>query len=90
MIKGSSDLYEVSPNTVYYMECLVIRITSGHIISDWQPLRHFCLEQLRRIWLFMRCNLQLGDEERSFLIVQAMQQLFEVCVFTAVAMYMSD
>ena len=28
----------------------------------------------------MRCNLQLGDEERSFLIVQAMQQLFEVCV----------
>ena len=38
----------------------------------------------------MRCNLQLGDEERSFLIVQAMQQLFEVGVFSAVATYMGD
>ena len=51
---------------------------AGHIISDWQPLRHFCLEQLRRIWLFLRCNLQLSDEERSFLILQALHHLFEV------------
>ena len=26
----------------------------------------------------MRCNLQLSDEERSFLILQALHRLFEV------------
>ena len=56
-------------------------VTAGHIISDWQPLRHFCLEQLRQVWLFLQCNLDLSEEGRSFLIVQAMHRLFEVCKY---------
>jgi hypothetical protein len=49
----------------------------GHLISDWQPLRHFCLQQLRHIWLSMQTNLELNNEERDFFFVEAMLALFK-------------
>ena len=70
---------------MYVLLCIIQKTIvislAGHIISDRQPLRHFCLVQLRQIWLFLRCNLSLSDEERSFLIMQVMYRLFEVCKY---------
>lgn len=72
--------YVCKVTSALYKEDIIMPL-AGHIISDWQPLRHFCMVQLRQIWLFMRSSLDLSDEERSFLIMQAMHRLFEVCMY---------
>ena len=50
----------------------------GPLISDWLSVRHYCMSQLRTIWMHMRNNLGLSDEERSFLVMTCMKRLYEV------------
>ena len=50
----------------------------GPIISEWQAVRHYCLSQLRTVWLHMRNNLSLSEEERAFFITQCLMNLYEV------------
>ena len=52
----------------------------GHILSDWMSIRHYCMTQLRTVWFHMRTNMALGDEERSFFIMNSMHRLFMVSV----------
>ena len=50
----------------------------GPIISEWLSVRHYCVSQLRTMWLHMRNNLGLSDEERSFLVMKLMWRFCEV------------
>ena len=50
----------------------------GPIISEWQAVRHYCLSQLRTVWMHMRNNLSMSDEERAFFITQCLMNLYEV------------
>ncbi len=50
----------------------------GHVISEWLSLRHYCVSQLRTLWMHMRNNLGLTDEQRSFFVMQAMSRLLQV------------
>jgi len=51
-----------------------------HILSDWMSIRHYCLTQLRTVWLHMGMNFLSDDEERSFFITRSMYTLFMVCL----------
>jgi len=51
---------------------------AGRILSDWMSIRFYCMTQLRTVWLHMRTNMGLGDDERSFFIMRAMNTLFTV------------
>ncbi len=50
----------------------------GSIISDWQAIRHYCVSQVRTLWINLRDNLGLSDEERSFLITRCLMNLYKV------------
>ena len=54
--------------------------STGHVLSDWMSIRHYCMAQLQTVWLYMRINMKLGDEERSFFIMKSMYQLFMVSI----------
>ena len=54
------------------------RTIHGPLISDWLSVRHYCVSQLRTVWMHMRNNLGLSDEERSFLVMRCMNRLYEV------------
>ena len=51
----------------------------GPIISPWQHVRHYCVQQLRLAWFHMGNKLNLSTEEQSFFIMQCMEGLLEVC-----------
>ena len=51
----------------------------GAIISKWLSVRQYCVSQLHTIWMHMRNNLDLSDEERSFLVMRCTKRLYEVC-----------
>jgi len=50
----------------------------GHIISKQLSLRHYCLSQLKTVWMHIRNNLALTEEQRSFFIMRAMDNLHQV------------
>ena len=50
----------------------------GRVLSDWMSIRHYCITQLRTVWLHMRTNMSIGNEERSFFIMSSMYRLFMV------------
>ena len=50
----------------------------GTLISDWQAVRHYCVSQLRTLWMHIGNNLGVSDEERSFLLMRCMNKMFEV------------
>ena len=50
----------------------------GNIISDWISVRHYCVSQLRTLWVHMRNNLGLSEEERTFFVMRAMEKFYEV------------
>ena len=50
----------------------------GPVISTWQSVRHYCVMQLRSVWLHIGNKLQLSLDVRSFFIMQCMQNLLEV------------
>ena len=51
---------------------------SGPVISSWQSVRHYCVSQLRSVWLHMGSNMKLSLEEQSFFIMKCMHTLVEV------------
>ena len=57
----------------------------GPIISDWISVRHYCVSQLRTVWMHMRNNLGLSDEERNFLVMRCTKRLYEVCRIRSVS-----
>ena len=54
------------------------RTIHGPLISDWLSVRHYCVSQLQTVWMHMRNNLGISDEERSFLLMRCMKRLYEV------------
>ena len=50
----------------------------GPLISRWLSVRHYCVSQLRSIWLHIRNNLGISAEERSFLIMKCMMRFYKV------------
>ena len=50
----------------------------GPIISEWLSVRHYCVSQLRTMWMHLRNNLSLSDEERSFFVMRCTKRLYEV------------
>lgn len=50
----------------------------GPLISDWQSVRHYCVSQLMTVWMHMRNNLSISDEERSFLLMRCCKQFYEL------------
>lgn len=50
----------------------------GCIISEWLSLRHYCVSQLRTLWMHIRNNLGLSEEQRSFFVMRAMTKLYQV------------
>jgi hypothetical protein len=57
----------------------------GNLISDWISVRHYCVSQLRTLWMHMRNNLNLSEEERTFFVMRAMKKFYEVHVGTALS-----
>ena len=50
----------------------------GPIISNWLSVRHYCVSRLRNIWMHIRNNLAISDEERFFLTMRCMERFYEV------------
>ena len=48
------------------------------IISEWQAVRHYCVSQVKTLWINLRDNLGLSDEERSFLVTRCLMNLYQV------------
>ena len=54
----------------------------GPIISERLSVRHYCVTQLRTVWMHIRNNLGLLDEQRSFLLMCCTNRLYEVNIHT--------
>jgi len=61
---------------------------TGHILSDWMSIRHYCLTQLRTVWLHMEMNFLSDNEERSFFIMRSMYTLFVVWFHSSSSIYL--
>ena len=58
------------------------RETLSGILSNTVPMEEYCVSQLRHIWKFMRTNMQLTDEELSYLVMMCMRRNLQVCGIT--------
>ena len=56
----------------------------GPIISEWQAIRHYCVSQVKTMWMYLRNNLSLSDEERSFLVTRCLMNMYEVNIVISV------
>ena len=55
---------------------------SGPLISVFHPIRHYCVIQLRSLWIHLINNMKLSLEELSFLMMKSMLHLMEVlCMY---------
>ncbi len=50
----------------------------SRVLSSWQPIRHYCVTQLRSLWLHMGNNMRLTLEEQSFFVMKCMETLLKV------------
>lgn len=50
----------------------------GNLISKQLPIRHFCVSQLQAMWVHIRNNLNLSEEERSFFVTSSMWKFYQV------------
>ena len=48
--------------------------------SSRAQIEEHCVSQLRHLWKFMRNNMQLTDEELSYLVMMCMRTNLQVCV----------
>ena len=48
------------------------------ILASTEPMEKYCVSQLRHIWKFMRNNMQLTDEELSYLVMMCMRAYLQV------------
>ena len=51
----------------------------GPIISKRLSVRQYCVSKLCTVWKHMRKNLDLSDEEQSFLVMCCTKRFYEVC-----------
>lgn len=51
----------------------------GPIISQWLPLRHYCLAKLNEISLLITSKLDTSEEVFTLLMMSCMKKLCEVC-----------
>ena len=60
------------------------QIIQNKILSDINPIRHYCVSQLQSFWLHMQQNMRLSTEELSFFMTKCMYSLIEVseCAYT--------
>ena len=52
----------------------------GHLISERQSVRHYCVTQLKAMWQHIRNNMGLSEEERTFFVNQCLKTFHEVVV----------
>ena len=55
----------------------------GGVLSGWLSVRHYCVSQLRTVWMHMQNNLVFSDEERSFLVMCCTKRLYEVAILSS-------
>lgn len=53
----------------------------GKIISEWLSLRHYCVSQLKTLWMHIQNNLGLSEEQRAFFVMRALNRFPQVCHF---------
>ena len=51
------------------------------ILSSTASMEEYCVSQLRYLWKLMRNNMQLTDEELSYLVMMCMRKNLQVCVY---------
>ena len=54
-------------------------VTLSGILASTEPMEEYCVSQLRYIWNFMKINMQLTDEELSYLMMMCMRTNLQVC-----------
>ena len=63
--------------------CVSLLIQEGErlsgILSGRAPVEKYCISQLRNIWKLMKSNMQLTDEELSYLVMMCMRRYLQVC-----------
>ena len=50
----------------------------GSLVSKCQPIRHYCVSRVKSLWINLRDNLGLLEEERSFLMNKCLMNLYQV------------
>ena len=53
--------------------------TLSGILSSSVPVERYCVSELHHLWMFMRNNMQLTDEELSYLVMMCMRRYLQVC-----------
>ena len=53
--------------------------TLSGILSSSVPVERYCVSELHHLWTFMRNNMQLPDEELSYLVMMCMRRYLQVC-----------
>ena len=53
--------------------------TMSGILSSSVPVERYCVSELHHLWMFMRNNMQLTDEELSYLVMMCMRRYLQVC-----------
>ena len=51
---------------------------TGTVFSEMRNLRHYCAYQVTKLWHLLRDGLAVSDDERSLLVKNCLNQLFEV------------
>ena len=54
-------------------------VTLSGILASTEPMEEYCVSQLRYLWNFMKINMQLTDEELSYLMMMCMRRNLQVC-----------
>jgi len=59
------------------------------IFSDTVSVEEYCVSQLRLLWKLMRSNMQLTDEELSYLVMMCMRRKLQVCILLLVDFFVN-
>ena len=52
---------------------------AGKIISEEEPIRHYCVTQMFKMWNLLKEGLNISEEERLLLVRGCLSNLLEVC-----------
>lgn len=55
---------------------------AGKIISEEEPLRHYCVTQMFKVWNLLKDGLNISEEERLLLVRGCLSNILEVCFST--------
>ena len=54
----------------------------GRIISSSQPIRHYCLEQMKKMWSFLTIHLDLLGDEINTLFLISFRNILKVKIIS--------